>query len=109
MKPQRCTKPSSQSHLSASHVASGRAERRSTQQKTLATAGVNLMPAFVRAPEASTAVFNMVRKLKHSGHAGVQAYKVLCTCKDATKVACIRFVKKCMQYLESHSLPARVS
>ena len=50
MRPHLCTKPTSHSSRSACQLGSGRADRRSIQQKTHPTAGVNLMPALVSAP-----------------------------------------------------------
>ena len=101
MKPQRCTKPSSHSCRSASHVASGRAERRSTQQNTLATAGVNLMPAFVRAP---------VYPHTSSGDSTVtcqSSHHCSCTCLSVTAAVFLQKwhrVRFCLKPPSMHSL-----
>lgn len=69
MKPQRCTKPSSHSSLSAFHVGCDRAERKSTQQKTLPAAGVNLMPALVKAPAyIQQIVITLILQTMHQAH-----------------------------------------
>ena len=82
--PQRCTKPSSHSCLSAFHVGCDRAERKSTQQKTLPAAGVNVISALVKAPaDIRQIATTLIQQTMHQAHRAGHIFDgVFCRCQS---------------------------